>query len=135
LAQALGAPDPYVAVVVFITTAAPALEKPEPFGSAELFAPGLATQAVQLDRRGQRDTFTPSWEGPPTWRNVPLSPTTRIRVLLSDRDIEYHDPMGTCDINYGDLVTALQARRVHHVKVADQTYQQVLFVGIEVWPE
>ena len=45
------------------------------------------------------------------------------------------DPMGRFTIGYDELVAALQARTRHQARVAEQTYNQILFIGIEVAPE
>jgi len=42
--------------------------------------------------------------------------------------------MGIFDIGYGNLVEALRSNKVVQVRVDQQTYKQVLFVGISVLP-
>ncbi|WP_437804511.1 hypothetical protein [Sorangium sp. So ce693] len=107
---------------------------PEPYGAAELFVAGQSWGPRTLDRQGQRDTCIALWDGA-MWDRVPLSPAVHISGQLFDRDLEYPDSIGNFVINYGHLVEALQARRVYPVKVDDQTWGQVLLVGIEVWPQ
>ena len=46
-----------------------------------------------------------------------------------------HDPIGVAEINYEDVVAALESEQVYQVKVADQTDNQLLFVGISVTAE
>jgi hypothetical protein len=122
-------------VVTFVgSIAGHGVEAPEPYGMADLFVGGQSWGPRTLDRQGQRDTCTPFWDGA-TWDRVPLSPAVHISGQLLDRDIEYHDSIGNFVINYGHLVEALRARRVYPVKVDDQTSGQVLFVGLEVWPQ
>jgi hypothetical protein len=110
------------------------IEPPDPQGTVDLFLGGQLLGRHTLGRKGQGDTFTPLWEGPPSWSRVPLSPAVHISGELVDSDLTYNDPMGRFQIGYDQIVAALRAGQVHHVKVSDQTYRQVLFVGIEVWP-
>ncbi|MGK3995926.1 hypothetical protein [Sorangium sp. So ce1024] len=110
-------------------------EPPEPFGSAELFAGGRSLGRRVLDRSGQRDTCTPGWAGPPTWRRVPLTPDVHLRGELLDRDLVSDDFIGRFAIHHDHLVEALRARAVYPVPVRDQAAGQVLFVWIEVWPD
>jgi hypothetical protein len=133
LLAALGAPDPYAAVVNTLSSvSANSLDRPEPVGTAELFTAAGPGGTLRLN--ADRDTFTPIWFGTPTWERVPLEPATRIRVTLRDRDVMFDDPMGVAEIGYSDLVAALRAGRVYPVRVAEQTYRQILFVGISVLP-
>ncbi len=110
-------------------------EPPEPFGSAELFVGGRSLGRRALDRPGQRDTCTPGWTGPPTWRRVPLAPDVHVSGELIDRDLINDDFIGRFAIHHAHLVEALRARTVYPVAVRDQAAGQVLFVWIEVWPE
>ncbi|WP_437726685.1 hypothetical protein [Sorangium sp. So ce861] len=110
-------------------------EPPEPFGSAELFVGGRSLGRLALDRSGQRDTCTPGWKGPPTWRRVPLAPDVHLRGELIDRDLVNDDFIGRFAIHRDHLVEALRARAVYPVAVGNQAAGQVLFVWIEVWPE
>ncbi|WP_437667462.1 hypothetical protein [Sorangium sp. So ce1182] len=110
-------------------------EPPEPFGSAELFVGARSLGRRALDRSGQRDTCTPGWNGPPTWRGVPLTPDLHLSGELIDRDLINDDFIGRFAINHGHLVAALRARTVYPVAVDNQAAGQVLFVWIEVWPE
>ncbi|WP_437715958.1 hypothetical protein WMF45_05805 [Sorangium sp. So ce448] len=110
------------------------VEAPEPYGVADLFVGGQPWGQRPLDRQGQRDTCTPMWDGA-VWDRVPLSPAVHISGQILDRDLAYPDAIGNFVINYGHLVEALHARRVYPVKVDDQAMGQVLFVGIEVWPQ
>ncbi|WP_437309259.1 hypothetical protein [Sorangium sp. So ce388] len=110
-------------------------EPPEPFGSAELFVGARSLGRRALDRSGQRDTCTPGWNGPPTWRGVPLTPDVHVSGELIDRDLINDDFIGRFAINHGHLVAALRARTVYPVAVDNQAAGQVLFVWIEVWPD
>ena len=59
----------------------------------------------------------------------------RLRVTVIDEDLWEDDPIGVAEINYDDVVAALEAGEVYQVKVAEQTQNQLLFVGISVMPE
>jgi len=136
LASALSSINPYAAVAsVMGLVAVDSLAKPDPLGDADLFDGATPRERYRLSRRDQRDTFTPSWDGPPTWANVRLAPTTRLRVHILDRDQFHDDEVGTAEIGYGDLVEALQSGHVHQVRVSEQTQRQVLFLGISVMAE
>jgi hypothetical protein len=133
VARALGASNPYAAVVsVLANPTMAALEKPEPFGTARLMLGGVAAATAPLETAAQ-DTLTPIWNAAPL-KNVPLAPSTRIEIELWDRDIADHDPIGTGTVTYQDLVAALQAGTVYHVRLAEQTNLQVLFFDVSVYP-
>ena len=72
------------------------------------------------------------WTGEPTWSHVLLSSCVRLHVALMDEDVSEHDPIGAFELSERDFARALETGRVYHVKVADQTYDQVLFAGIVV---
>jgi hypothetical protein len=133
LLAALGAPDPYQAVTnLLFSVSSNSLDRPEPFGVAELFTRSGPVQVLSLN--ADRDTLTPIWNGSPTWSSVPLDPATRIRITLKDKDLVYDDPMGIAEFGYDDLVAALRAGRIYPVRVAEQTNRQILFIGISVMP-
>lgn len=112
------------------------VEPPDPYGSAELFVGARSLGRLALDRKGQTDTCTPGWNGPPTWRRVPLAPDVHVRGELLDRDFFGNDDfIGRFAIHHDHLVEALRARAVYPVAVDDQAAGQVLFVWIEVWPD
>lgn len=109
---------------------------PDPYGSAELFVGARSLGKLALDRKGQSDTCTPGWSGPPTWYRVPLTPDLHVRGELLDRDRFAADEfIGRFAIHHDHLVEALRARTVYPVAVDDQAAGQVLFVWIEVWPD
>ncbi|HEY0463115.1 MAG TPA: C2 domain-containing protein [Polyangiaceae bacterium] len=133
VAQALGASNPYAAVLgVLANPALAALEKPEPFGQVRVFSSGMVTTVLPLEIAA-RDTTTPIWK-PTVAVHVPLSPSSRIEVELWDKDISEHDPMGAGTVTYQDLVAALQAGTLYHVRLAEQTQNQVLFFDVSVYP-
>lgn len=140
VAGALVGKSPYVAIGrILAPFALGAFEKPDPTGWAEVLSHGDPVGRVAL-RASQEDTFNPQWQGvdgrAPSFGRVPLSEGTRIRVQLVDDDEPLDDDqMGIFEINYQDLVAALEAQQVHHVNVAEQTNRQILFVGIAVMPE
>ena len=135
IAGALGAADPYAAVLAVLSKPTiQALEKPDAGGTAALVSarggPGPTTVL-----NAARDSFTPQFVGPPTWNHVPLDGSVRLRVEVIDRDAVFDDPAGVFEVNRDDMLRALQAGRVYQVRVADQTTRQVLFAGISVMAE
>jgi hypothetical protein len=127
---ALGKADPVAELaVVFANPALAALEKPDPGGSVRCMSGPVELQRLELPK--VQDTFTPIWSGAVLPR-VPLAPATRLEVDLWDQDLAVDDPMGTSTITYAELVSALREGTVHHVRVAEQTNHQVLFVDVSV---
>jgi hypothetical protein len=130
LAAALGAGQFAPVLSYMATEAAKAVSKPDPFGFMEVNAEGqwVSYQGlVTVD-----DTFTPQWPGPPGWTGVPYSKSLRIRVNLSDEDVAYDDPIGVAEINGSDIAAAWAAQKVYQVRVAEQTSNQILYIGISV---
>lgn len=66
------------------------------------------------------------------WTNVRLDDSTHLEVRLWDRNFENDDPMGTAIITAADMRLAQARGRVLHVRVAEQTQKQVLFLGVTV---
>jgi len=65
---------------------------------------------------------------------VPLQPNVRLDVTLYDRDVINDDAMDVATITQEDLIAALRSGKRHSVRVAEQTYNQVLFLDITVYP-
>lgn len=129
LGQALAAVDPYAAVLSYFTNPAlMALERPEPFGHVRAAVNGVVVQQIELPLM-QRDTLTPLWSKMRLIR-VPLVVDTRLEVELYDKDLVNDDAMGAATITASDIATALRVGTVHHVRVAEQTNNQVLFIDI-----
>ena len=132
VATALGAADPYVAVIgVFAGPTIQALEKPDCGGSAGLTSSAGAGTTWELMKK--QDTFTPQWRS--AWDHVPLDGSARIHVEMIDRDLFLDDPMGGFEVNATWIQTALTAGRVVAVPVADQTNKQILFALVAARPE
>jgi len=136
LATALGAPEPFTAVMGLLDTQTALLPKPDPFGAATLLSGFSADDGVDyplatLDNNLQ-DTFTPTWPTPAHWDNVPLTPDLRVKVNLTDKDLSAHDPIGVVELNSQAIEAALAAGQPLHVKVSEQANAQILFVGILV---
>jgi hypothetical protein len=108
---------------------------PDPFGWADVAINGEYVPRLRHSffppGQCKRNTFTPifpSFE----WRDIPLDAGTRIKVTLFDKDLVKNDDIGVAEINHADLVAALRAQKIYQVKVAEQTQNQLLFVGISV---
>lgn len=134
LALALGSSNPHAIVLGILGDPVnQALAKPEVIGKAFCHSSAGSSPIVSL--RAQRDTFTPQFDGPPTWMSVPLNEQARLHVDLTDDDIAFPDPIGSFQINARDMLLALREQKVVHVRVDSQTNRQVLFAAISVMPD
>lgn len=132
---ALGATNPYAAVgLVLAELVNTGTKPPDVQGTATMFFGGQPTGPAQFLPKIQ-DSFTPSWLTPARWSHVPLDDRVRIRVHFDDADLQFDDPIGDVELNAGHLATALAAGTVSHIRVENQTQEQVLFVGISVMRE
>ena len=113
------------------------IAKPDPYGFVEVYAGGdlVNRQAMATRELPERDTFTPMWRQPPTWRHVTILPNLRLRVSVWDRDLQNDDAIGTAELNSNDLNQALYAGGIYEVNVANQTANQLLLVGLSVVAE
>lgn len=133
LARALAAVEPYAAVLSFFANPAlAALERPEPSGHVRAAVNGVVVQQLDLPL-AQHDTLTPLWNNARITR-VPLVVDTRLEIELYDKDLVNDDAMGAATITASDMTAALRVGTVHHVRVAEQTNNQVLFIDISVEP-
>lgn len=136
IGKALSLSNPYSAVAdVLADPMMHGIEKPEPSGKAWLLVRGQEGTPVPLVFPNQRDTCTPLWDGPPQWHGVSLDGSARLRVQLLDRDAMFDDPVGVFELTNTDFIAALNYGRIFHIKVSDQTQNQVLFAGISVFAE
>jgi len=132
IAIALGAADPYAAVIgVLAGPTIQALEKPDCAGTAMLTSSAGTGTSWELTKK--QDSFTPQWRS--TWDHVPLDGSARIHVELIDRDVAFDDPMGVFEVNATWIQAAFNAGKVLAVPVADQTNKQILFALIAARPE
>jgi hypothetical protein len=136
LISALDGTDPFDAVISYlgstaVTTEVSGYDKPDPEGNAYLWANGAWGDGIPL--AAIQDTFTPSWND--GWQHVSLTPSLRVEVVLDDQDLVNNDPIGSVQLSYSDLVSALQAGKIYQVNVATQGQNQLLFVGISVTGE
>jgi hypothetical protein len=127
---AMKSPNPYVAVgVILAGPLSSAVEKPDATGNAELYSGG---QFIKKTLEKRQDSFTPDWNV--RWMNVRLETATRLSVHLRDADLNLDDDIGSFDIGYDHLVTALRNQQVLQVQVDGVTNNQVLFAGVSVLP-
>lgn len=127
---AMKSPNPYVAVgMILASPLSSVVEKPDAAGSAELYSGG---QFIKKTLEKRQDSFTPDWNV--RWMNVRLEPATRLSIHLWDADLKYDDDIGSFNLNYEHLTTALRNQQVLQVQVDAVTNGQVLFAGVEVLP-
>jgi hypothetical protein len=118
------------AVVAEITAAVAAtIAPPDPKGTVDLLVAGSSRRLALVERQ---DTYHPAWSGV-SFDQVPLVEGLRLRIQLFDADdIGSDDPIGTAELTYDDVVTALSYEQVLQVRVYEQTRGQLHFVGISV---
>lgn len=118
------------AVVAELASAVAAgVAPPDPRGTVDLLVAGSSRRLTLSERQ---DTFRPTWSGV-TFDQVPLVEDLRLRVQLFDADsVGSDDPIGTAELVYEDLVAALSAEQVTQIRVAEQTHNQLLYIGISV---
>jgi hypothetical protein len=135
VSEALVAPTPLAGVLAALANPAlAAVDKPDPYGSAQLTVYGMLTEQVPLETRDGAipNTFTPTWPRAWHYQNIPIDTDVRIGIDLWDADLVDADPIGHAEINSNDLDAALTAQEKLEVQVSDQTSDQLLFIGISV---
>jgi hypothetical protein len=130
LSSALVGVNAYAAAATIMADLAQtALDKPDPKGSAVLeTAHGTQTLALTMSFR---DTFTPQWAAV-TFDRVDLASDPRIRLTVNDHDAFQDDAIATVEIGRSAMEAAVRAGHIYQVPVADQSLNQLLFVGISV---
>jgi hypothetical protein len=130
LSSALAGVNAYAAAATIMADLAQtALDKPDPKGLAVLeTAQGTQMQDLTMFFR---DTFTPQWAAV-TFDRIDLSSDPRIRLILADHDAFQDDAIATVEIGRGAMEAAARAGQIYQVPVADQSLNQLLFVGISV---
>ena len=112
------------------------LAKPDPYGWVELDVGNGYEADAWLAGTGDNteDTFTPIWPGGGSgWSEVPFVSDLRLRVTLFDEDLVNDDDIGVAVINFDDVLEAWADGSKYYVLTADQTANQLLMVGIEVF--
>ncbi|HSC88139.1 MAG TPA: hypothetical protein VLC09_12740, partial [Polyangiaceae bacterium] len=131
VAEALGAPDAAVAVAEAL--AAPALEgldRPDVVGQATLRSSNGQLQARKF--KGTSDSLRPNLNPAPSWENVPFDSQLRLEVTVSDDDLLGTEPIGTFIVNAEALREAARKNEVYQLRLAEQTSNTLLFVGLIV---
>lgn len=114
-------------------------DKPAPFGVVDVAVNNeydlrLRASLFSSEKEIGR-TFTPIFDLP-GYKNIPLNDETRFKVtLFSKNRIMKPTPIGVAEINAADLEKALNEEKIYQVPVADQTQNQLLFIGVEVRAE
>jgi len=124
-------------ILNFVTSVAmQTLEKPDPNGYIQLNEGWGYGEKVWLasDTTNTEDTFTPVWpDGGKGWGDVPFTEEVKVKIALFDEDVANDDDIGVAVMNYDDFLEAWAAKEKFYVNVADQTQNQLLLVGIEVY--
>lgn len=108
---------------------------PDAHGWAYTYVNGQRVGPAKLVVR--RDTLTPQWGL--VFNRIPITDGTALRLELYDSDPDIpltngDDDMGIITIPVLELEKAMKENKTYQVYVGDQTYDQVLFVGISVVP-
>lgn len=135
ITTALGAPNSYNDVIAILSNAALAgFQAPDPFGDVWIDGPGIqrGMQPLATEAEYMKDTYTPTFSRRPAWTGIPLDRDIRFTVQLTDSDLIYNDAIAPVSINMDDLKKALDAKQIYHVRVSDQSFNELLFVNISV---
>ena len=129
LVQAVLSKSPYTAVASMVAGAGmEASSKPDPAGYAEFLDGDQGLRRLDLPKI--QDTFTPMWGV--GWQGVHVSKNSRLRIVLWDVDLRLNDPIGTVEVTGQQLLDAGLEGKVVQISVADQSNNQLLYVGISV---
>jgi hypothetical protein len=134
LATALTMPEPNAVIAMLASSfATRPFEAPDVFGVACVFSGATCIEKRPLASRehSRQDTLTPQFRA--SWHRVELRPGVSVRVRLVDADVAEHDLIADAEIPFAELEAALRSGSVYQVNVADQTQNQLLFLGIRVW--
>ena len=118
-----------------LNAAIDASAKPDAYGWVSATAFGVVGDAFYVADAAEaiEDNYTPVWPGTGlTFQNAPIDCDVRFDVTVVDSDLVNDDPIGAAEINSNDLKDALSAQQKFHVRVDDQTFGQLLFIGISV---
>jgi hypothetical protein len=126
-------PNPYTAAAsigaILAGPTAAGFEPPDVGGAAELYYGPQPTSTLELAT--QQDSYTPQWTSV-RWTGVDVR-GARLRLVFVDKDLANDDAVGVVDI---DSMTLMQAASSQNgrllLRVAEQTYNQILFVDLSV---
>ncbi len=138
LAQLLLGANPYTGIVGLLSgSLISGSGKPAPYGMVEVAINGqydskLQARLVSTKKELER-TYTPIFHLP-SYQNVPFDGGTRFKITLYSKNLmnPKPTPIGVAVINFQDIRKALEEQKIYQVPVADQTENQLLFIGIEV---
>jgi hypothetical protein len=105
-------------------------EPPDPYGTATLRAGGAEDQRRLVQRE---DTFEPRWNTA-VWTGLRLTQDMTMHIRLTDADVLFDDFIGSVDLDYDDLVTALAAGRQVLVATSAQGVGHGVWLMLEVAP-
>lgn len=142
LAAALGFPGAGKVLDFMESAAAQSLNKPDPYGMAELdwagtgFDPKFNMALGTVDNNTE-DTFLPIWPqisgyGMPGWHKVYFTMDLKVRITLWDEDLVNDDDMGILTLDGSAIGAAWEAGGTYWVRVENQTQKQVLAVALQV---
>jgi hypothetical protein len=114
------------------------LEKPDPYGAAQVFLNGLHAPELDLDIAKQ-STYHPTWVGL-GWTDLPVSGGLAIKLVLFDADLGFwnnDDPFGSVQIDKQEILDAMNNPGDPDkcwVDVSAESSQTVLLVKIAAYP-
>lgn len=88
------------------------------------FTPMVLANRHNLSRDSYMPNFSTGYRGWPIYKN------TRFRIQLWDKDFQNHDNIGTVEITYEDISSAIEHGKPKWISVADQSMNQLLFILI-----
>jgi hypothetical protein len=133
----MGTVNPYAGVIGLLSSSLISSSgKPAPYGIVEVAVKGQyypKFQANLVSFKQAERTFTPIFHLP-AYTGVPFDEGTRFKITLYSKNLinPQPTPIGVAVINYADLLKAYKEQKIYQVPVADQTENQLLFIGIEV---
>ncbi len=113
------------------------LAAPDPVGWVQ-WLPEAGDDRSGLNRRllldGKQDTYRPEWTPGPSFRGIPLTPTTRFRVHVWDDDRGAPDDVPAFDVGSDVLRRALDAGGIATVPVGRASNGAITHVSVRVRP-
>ncbi len=84
---------------------------------------GLTTKKVRT-----KNSYMPNFDT--EYKNWPLYKGTRFRIRLYDMDLVNHDDIGNIELNYNDIISAVEENKPKWINVSKQGGKQLLLILI-----